>query len=88
VWMVTLAGIEITTMVDGRTVFGPTVMTWIEVGILIEVALDGNEITSVAGVTDDGMLTMVTLAGIEITTIDDGRTVFGPTVTTEIDGGI
>jgi len=52
------------------------------------VAVDGNEIIAVAATTVDGILTIETLAGIEITVIDDGRTVFGPTVMTETDGGI
>lgn len=41
-----------------------------------------------AGVTELAILTIVTLAGIEITGIEDGKIVFGPIVITSIDGGI
>jgi hypothetical protein len=48
--------------------------------------IDG--INSVAGVTLDGMLTIVTEAGMVITGIDDGKMVFGPMVMTVMLGGI
>jgi hypothetical protein len=77
-----------TGIVDGKIVFGPIVITVIDVGIITVVAVDGKKIKSVAGVTDGGMLTIVTLGGIVITGIDVGKTVFGPTVITVMDGGM
>jgi len=69
------------TLIDvGTIVFGPIVMTTIELGIWITVSPEVKDIIDAAGVTDVGILIIETLAGIEITGIDDGKMVFGPMV--------
>jgi len=53
----------------GKIVFGPIVMTVIEVGILTVVPVDGKLINYVAGVTELGIWTIETVWGIVTTGI-------------------
>jgi len=73
---------------DGNMVFGPIIITVTDVGIITVLLVDGQKIKLVAGVTLGGILTIVTLVGMVITGIDDGKIVFGPIVMTWNEGGI
>jgi hypothetical protein len=52
------------------------------------VAVEGNEITEAAGVTELGILTMLTLGGTVTTWIELGTIVLGPIVMIFTEGGI
>jgi uncharacterized protein (DUF2062 family) len=78
----------ITLIEDGRIVFGPIVITTIELGMLITVSPGVKEMIEAAGVTEVGILIIDTLGGRVITGIEVGKIVLGPIVITLIDGGM
>jgi hypothetical protein len=88
IWIVTEGGMVITLIEDGRIVFGPIVITTIELGMLITVSPGVKEMIEAAGVTEVGILIIDTLGGRVITGIEVGKIVLGPIVITLIDGGM